>query len=149
MTIPALPAGVRRANTGVDDLSWSILGQTYVPKHLSESSFSWHATFPAGTFVPPHIHHTQDEFIYLLEGNFELILDGKETKAGPGDLVCMPRGIMHGIFNKSGQPVKCLFWVSPTAKLWDLFQKIHNVGDPEEVVRIAAAHEVTFLPPEK
>ena len=23
---------------------------------LSEDSFSWHATFPPGTFVPPHIH---------------------------------------------------------------------------------------------
>lgn len=147
MTIPQLTAMVRKANSGIDDISWNILGQTYVPKSLGPSSFSWHATFPPGTFVPPHIHHTQDEFIYVLEGTLDLFLDGADSKAGPGDLVCMPQGIAHGIFNKSEQPAKCLFWVSPTAMLWELFQKIDKVPDPEEVVRLAALHEITFLPP--
>lgn len=147
MTLPQLQASVRKANSGIDDISWNILGQTYVPKSLSPSSFSWHATFPPGTFVPPHIHHTQDEFIYVLEGTLDLFLDGAETKADPGDLVCMPQGIPHGIFNKSDQPAKCLFWVSPTAMLWELFQKIDKVPDPEEVIRLAAQHEITFLPP--
>ena len=58
-----LTAGITKAGTGIDGISWNILGQTYVPKTLSENSFSWHATFPPGTFVPPHIHPTQDEFI--------------------------------------------------------------------------------------
>ncbi len=68
-------AGITKANTGIDGISWNIMGQTYVPKQLSENSFAWHATLPAGTFVPPHIHPTQDEFIYLLEGRLDLILD--------------------------------------------------------------------------
>jgi hypothetical protein len=29
-----------------------------------------------------------------------------------------------------------------------LFNNIHNVADPAEVVRISARHEVDFLPPE-
>ncbi|MBS9721399.1 cupin domain-containing protein [Tianweitania sp. BSSL-BM11] len=140
-------AGITQSGTSIDGIVWNILGQTYVPKHHYESSMSWHATFPPGTFVPPHIHTTQDEFIYMLEGRFDLLLDDKEVVAGPGDLICLPRNIVHGIFNKSDQTVKCIFWVSPSAKLWDLFTKIHNVGDPEEVVRIASAHEVQFLPP--
>ena len=49
-------AGVTQANQGMDHISWNILGQTYVPKQLSKSAFSWHATLPVGTFVPPHIH---------------------------------------------------------------------------------------------
>jgi hypothetical protein len=28
-----------------------------------------------------------------------------------------------------------------------LFERIHNLPDPAEVVRIAAEHEVNFLPP--
>src|SRR5262249_40069453 len=63
-----MTAGITKAGTGVDGIVWNILGQTYVPKQVSESSFSWHATLPPGTFVPPHIHPTQDEFIYMLEG---------------------------------------------------------------------------------
>jgi quercetin dioxygenase-like cupin family protein len=143
----ALDPQVMQSGNSVDGIAWHILGQTYVPKHLCESSMSWHATFPPGTFVPPHIHTTQEEFIYVLEGRFDLLLDGKDVVAGAGDLVCLPRNVSHGIFNKTQQPVKCIFWVSPTAKLWDLFVKIDNVGDPEEIVRIAASHEVNFLPP--
>src|SRR5216684_4480153 len=82
----ALTPGITKAGTGIDGIAWNILGQTYVPKQVSENSFSWHATFPPGTFVPPHIHPTQDEFIYMFEGRFDLLLDGKDFVATAGDL---------------------------------------------------------------
>ena len=147
MTIPPMLAGVTAKGSSVDGLVWNILGQTYVPLQRSESSMAWHATFPPGTFVPPHIHPTQEEFIYVLDGRFDLLLDGKPATAATGDLICLPRNIAHGIFNNSATPDTCLFWVAPTAKLWDLFQALHNVPDPAEVVRLAALHEVNFLPP--
>lgn len=148
MTKP-LTAGVTRANQGIDGISWNILGQTYVPKTLSEDSFSWHATFPAGTFVPPHIHPTQDEFIYLLEGRLDLVLDGEESFATAGDLIRLPRNVPHGLFNKSDTTVKCLFWVAPTGRLYDLFWAIHSMQEqnPAEVVALAAKYEIDFLPP--
>ena len=65
-----------------------------------------------------------------------------------GDLVRMPRGIPHGYFNKSDKPARALFWVSPMQKLEALFNQLHNLTDPAEVVRISAQHEVDFLPPE-
>jgi quercetin dioxygenase-like cupin family protein len=139
--------GVTKANEGLKGLAWHILGQTYIPKSLSVSSMSWHATFPPGTFVPPHLHPTQDEYIYMLEGAFDLMVGGAETVAVAGDTIRLPMGVPHGIFNKSGSPVKCVFWVSPTRKLFDLFNAIHNVADPAEVVKIAGRHEVEFLPP--
>jgi hypothetical protein len=37
--------------------------------------------------------------------------------------------------------------VAPTRSLETLFGRIHNVSDPQELVRIAAAHDVDFLPP--
>src|SRR5271165_554155 len=142
-------AGITRANEGIQGISWNILGQTYVPKNRTESSFSWHATFPPGTFVPPHIHPTQDEFIYMFEGRLDLVLDGKDCIATSGDLIRLPMRIAHGIFNKSDQPVKCFFWVSPTRRLYDLFWAIHRMKEqtPPEVVALSAKHEVIFLPP--
>jgi quercetin dioxygenase-like cupin family protein len=142
-------AGITKANTGIDGIVWSILGQTYVPKQLSEHSFAWHATFPPGTFVPPHIHPTQDEFIYMFEGRFDLLLDGKDFVATAGDLIRLPMNIPHGIFNNTDQPVKCFFWVTPTRRLYDLFWAIHGMKEqkPDEVVALAAKHEVVFLPP--
>jgi quercetin dioxygenase-like cupin family protein len=142
-------AGITKASTGIDGISWNILGQTYVPKQLTDNSFSWHATMPAGTFVPPHIHPTQDEYIYLFEGRLDLVLDGRDFVATAGDLIRLPMGIPHGIFNKSDQTAKCLFWVTPTRKLYDLFWGIHSLKEqnPDEVVALSARHEVMFLPP--
>ncbi|MGE3150354.1 MAG: cupin domain-containing protein [Pseudorhodoplanes sp.] len=144
-----MTAGITKAGHGIEGLSWTILGQTYVPKQLSESSFSWHATLPPGTFVPPHIHETQDEFIYMLEGRLDLLLDGKEDFATAGDLIRLPMKMSHGLFNKSDQTVKCFFWVSPTRRLFDLFVGIHGLKEqtPPAVVALAARHEIVFLPP--
>ena len=141
--------GITRAGTGLEGISWNILGQTYVPKSLSADSFSWHATFPDGTFVPPHVHPTQDEYLYILEGRLDFWLDGEETQASAGDTVRLARGLAHGIFNKSGATAKCLFWVAPTGRLYDLFWGIHTMAEqtPEAVVALAARHEVEFLPP--
>jgi hypothetical protein len=45
--------------------------------------------------------------------------------------------------------VKCLFWVTPTRRLYDLFWAIHSMKEqkPDEVVALSAKHEVVFLPP--
>ena len=144
-----LTAGITKANTGLEGISWNILGQTYVPKSLNEQSFSWHATFPPGTFVPPHIHPTQDEFIYMIEGKLDLELGEVKSSAGPGDLIRLPMGKPHGLFNHALGDVRCLFWVAPARKLRALFDKLHNLTDPAEVVRLSAEHEINFLPPKK
>ncbi|WP_029032359.1 cupin domain-containing protein [Salinarimonas rosea] len=142
-------AGITPGGEGFEGVRLNILGQTYVPKNVTEQCFSWHATFPVGTFVPPHIHPTQDEYIYMLEGRFDLMLGGEEVVAQAGDLIRMPKGMPHGIFNKTDQTVKCLFWVTPTRKLYDLFWGIHNLPEqePGAVVALSARHEVEFLPP--
>lgn len=142
-------AGITRANDSIEGISWNILGQTYVPKSLSQHTFSWHATFPPGTFVPPHAHEGQDEYLYILEGRLELWLDGEDAFAEAGDTVRLPMNKPHGIFNKSGEAAKCLFWVAPTGKLPELFWGIHNMAEqaPDEVVALSARHDVHFLPP--
>jgi uncharacterized RmlC-like cupin family protein len=85
----------------------------------------------------------------MLEGRFDLMLDGKDAVAQPGDLIRLPMQIPHGIFNKTDQTVKCFFWVSPTRRLYDLFWAIHNMKEqtPPEVVALSAKYEVNFLPP--
>jgi 5-methylphenazine-1-carboxylate 1-monooxygenase len=142
-------ADVISSDASIDDIVWNILGQTYRPKQLTERSFAWHATFPPDTFVPPHIHPTQDEYVYVLEGELTLAVGAADRPAGPADLVRLPMGKPHGLFNRSGAHVVCLFWVTPTARLYDLFVAIDALADqtPEAVVALAGEHEVEFLPP--
>jgi hypothetical protein len=40
-----------------------------------------------------------------------------------------------------------VFWVSPSGRLAALFGLLHELTDPEEVVRLSAQHDVDFLPP--
>jgi len=139
--------GVTAASEGLEGMAWNVVGQTYVPKLLSQNAFIWHATLPADTFVPPHIHPTQDEWIVMLEGNLEIEFLGDVHKAGPGDTIRMPMGEAHGIFNRSGEQASCVFGVAPARKLFELFKQLDGVTDPAELVRISALHEVDFLPP--
>jgi Cupin domain len=81
-------------------------------------------------------------------GILDLKLDGVWVQAKVGDLVRLPRGIPHGYFNKSNKPARAFFWVSPTRKLEALFDKLHGLTDPAEVVAISSQHEVDFMPPE-
>lgn len=141
--------GIVRKNESADGVHWNILGQVYSPKQITDECFSWHATFPIETFVPPHIHPTQDEYVLLLDGSLDIVIGGETKQASTGDLICMPRGVAHGLFNNSGRDVRCFFWVTPTGKLVDLFRRIHNMARPDEVVALAPEYEVEFLPPVK
>ena len=143
----SVEAGITRVGESLDDVSWFILGQTYKPVQFSETCFTFDTLFPAGTFVPPHVHPDQDEFIKVLEGEFELYLDGAEFKAKAGDLVRMPMGSLHGIFNKSSALTRALFWVTPSMKLYDLFTKLDRLPDPEEVIRVSADYNIHFRNP--
>ncbi len=79
---PSLTPGLHSAGTGMLGIAWNILGQTYVPLQCSARSMAWHATFPAGSFVPPHVHPTQDELVYVLTGALEMGAEAGTRVAG-------------------------------------------------------------------
>ena len=142
-----LPKGITPAREGMRNKVWNVLGHTYSMKAASESSFAFETLDPPGTGVPPHVHPTQDEHIYILEGMFTLYLDGEWETAGPGDTVLMPKGLPHAYYNRGENIARGLFWVSPAGRLAELFDKLHDLEDPAEVVRVSAQHDVDFLPP--
>jgi len=156
MTIPGfnyaqvgVDPGITQAGTGEKGVVWRILGHTYTMKSESASALAFETFDPPGTFVPPHVHPTQDEFIYVLENGFDLYLDGQHHRAGTGDLVRMPAGIPHGYYNLSNAPTRALFWVTPGRRLRELFDVLHDMSDPLDVFRESARREVMFLNPEE
>lgn len=147
ITLGPLPKGITPAGEGMTSTVWNVLGHTYFMKSAGKSSFAFETIDPPGTGVPPHVHTTQDEHIYVLEGVFTLYLDGQWEKAGPGDTVRMPKGLPHAYYNYTEENCRALFWVSPAGRLAALFDQLHNLEDPDEVVRVSAQHDVDFLPP--
>ncbi|MFL5717697.1 MAG: cupin domain-containing protein [Chloroflexota bacterium] len=53
--------------------------------------------FEAGARIPiPHSHDGFDETIYGLSGTFTMVVDGVPHHVGPGEVLHIPRGVVHG-----------------------------------------------------
>lgn len=48
-----------------------------------------------GDSPPLHVHHTEDEVFHILDGEFRLLVGGREQRAGPGDVRLIPKGVPH------------------------------------------------------
>ena len=101
MAEQALRAGITPAGDGQDEAAWNVLGHRYFLKAHGATCFCFETFDPPGTFVPLHIHPQQDEFIYMLEGTFDLQLGDVKVQARPGDLVRMPMGVPHAYYNNT------------------------------------------------
>jgi quercetin dioxygenase-like cupin family protein len=54
---------------------------------------------PAGWSLPPHRHRDEAETILVLEGTFELTVDGERRLLGAGESIHVPRGVVHASAN--------------------------------------------------
>ena len=119
------------------------------PPHVQvdEKALWWETMMPEESYIPPHLHSTQDGFLHLTEGELDMLLDGEEWHAVPGEIIAFPRYSNQEFSNNSGKTVKGIFSVEPTNKLFDLFKAIHNVANPHEVVRISDAQDIHFQLP--
>ena len=48
---------------------------------------------------PAHLHRSQDETHYVLEGHFEFVLGERKVNAGAGSVVYVPRTTVHAFTN--------------------------------------------------
>jgi mannose-6-phosphate isomerase-like protein (cupin superfamily) len=51
---------------------------------------------------PPHIHRHQVEEYQVLEGLFEVVVDGEWRTLAPGESATVPIGALHTFRNRSG-----------------------------------------------
>ena len=48
-----------------------------------------------GQEPPRHVHHREDEYFYILEGELTVRVGDRSFRATPGTLVFLPRGVPH------------------------------------------------------
>jgi mannose-6-phosphate isomerase-like protein (cupin superfamily) len=51
---------------------------------------------PGGS-TTPHFHRRTEEIYYILEGSGRMLIDGQESRVGPGDAIAIPPGAVHQI----------------------------------------------------
>src|SRR5262245_54769110 len=81
---------------------------------------------PPGFATPLHLHHSEDEAFYILEGAIRGILDGKQWYAGEGAFVWLPRESVHGYEVVGDKPVRTLCITMPSG--FDRF--VAEAGEP-------------------
>jgi mannose-6-phosphate isomerase-like protein (cupin superfamily) len=62
---------------------------------------------------PLHLHRDQDEWWYILEGEYRFEVDGREIHAGAGATVFAPRGSRHTFQNIGTTPGRTVTTVVP------------------------------------
>ena len=71
-----------------------------------------------------HLHYDQDEFWYILQGEFLFKVGDESFTAKTGDTVFGPRKVPHA-FSKLGEgEARILMFFQPAGKMEDMFQKI-------------------------
>jgi len=79
------------------------------------------------TGPPPHLHRSQDETHYVLEGHFEFVLEDRKVNADAGSVVYVPRTTVHAFTNIGTQKGKLLFIETPAGAVerW-----LEEAGEP-------------------
>ena len=70
-------------------------------------------TSPPGGGPPPHKHENEDETFFVVEGEYELLVDGEWVKGHPGDAFYRARGTVHAFRNSGTTTAKMLIVVAP------------------------------------
>jgi mannose-6-phosphate isomerase-like protein (cupin superfamily) len=80
--------------------------------------------------VPLHLHRTEDEAWYVLEGTLRFQFGTREFDAPAGAGVVLPRGTAHTFWNPGPGPARYLLVVGP--KTAGLLEVLHGPGRPSQ-----------------
>ncbi len=140
-----------------------VLGQLLTCKVTAEQTGGAYSLFeglvPAHEGTPPHIHHQEDECFYVLEGEFEFLMEDATVTAEAGTLIFVPGGTLHAFTNVGEEPGRLLTSQTPGGLHERFFEEVGEeavdrvnppaVEGPPDLERIAAiaAKYGTEVPP--
>ena len=82
---------------------------------------------PGGSPPPAHFHPDQDECFELLSGELEARVDGECRTLRAGDVVRIPRGSVHAMWNPNEMPVKAVWVTTPRGRTEDWFRELDSL----------------------
>ena len=117
-----------------------------------------HQFSPPGSATPYHVHHTEDEAFYILQGESIFTCDGKKMVAGPGTYIFLPRQIPHGIRVTGSIPTEMLIFVMPGTGFVGMMEEMGEpakervlpqptVPDIDKLTRLCAKYQLDILGP--
>jgi oxalate decarboxylase/phosphoglucose isomerase-like protein (cupin superfamily) len=150
-----------------------IAGAGMVLKVGDDRSGAWsafEAEVAPGFDVGAHLHHSAEEFFYILDGELDLLAfepqgmtagdwrgwesasGARVMRGGPGSAMFVPAGCPHAFANPGTAPARMLFLVSPPGHehyLEEIGKVIGQGGppNPDAIAEIRARHDIQQLTP--
>lgn len=90
---------------------------------------------PEGEMPVAHHHRDWDETVYGLTGRVSFTVGGQVRNVGAGDVLFIPRGVVHGFENRSGAEATCLSVLTPGVLGPEYFRELAGLvaaGPPDE-----------------
>ena len=104
---------------------------TFKVHDQSETVGIFEDEIPPESGPPAHLHRTQDETHYVLEGQFEFVVGERKVNADAGSVVYVPRTMMHAFTNTGKEKGKILFINTPAGPLEQFLLEFGEpVSDP-------------------
>lgn len=143
-----------------------VMGELVTYKVTSDQTGGAYSLFevtsPPDGGAPPHIQHRGDESFFVLEGEYEFLLEERLTRMGAGSSVYVPKGNLHAHKNVGKGPARMLIGHTPGRTHERFFEEVgrpvKDLPSPsplevpqsmEEIAAIAAAYGIEILPLEK
>ena len=126
--------GVKHVQTGEGRSLW-VLGELVTYKTASEQTGGAYSLFEVttqpGVGPPPHVQHREDESFYVLEGEYEFLVEGRTIKAGAGTLLYLPKGTLHAHKKVGGGVGRMLVSQTPGGLHERFFEEVGKPVDGE------------------
>jgi len=99
-------------------------------------------THPRRPIAGLHLHRSDDEAWFVLEGRLGFRIGDAEREAGAGESVLVPRGTPHSYWNAAAQPARYLLVMTP--RIRRLIDALH-AGEREDFAQIFDEHDSELL----
>jgi len=128
-----------------DRVAVPLAGGRLAPASASLVAVEWRdpggGSDPPRYIAPLHVHHSDDEAWYVLEGTLRFRLGDEEVEAPAGGAAMAPHGTVHTYWNPRTEPARYVLFM--TRRIADLIDALHaGGGDPADIFR---AHDSTLL----
>ncbi|WP_318574152.1 cupin domain-containing protein, partial [Providencia stuartii] len=93
---------------------------------------------------PLHVHPNQDEWFYVIEGNYHFQVGEEQFRLKPGDTIFLPRNIPHAFIQLSNTG-RLIVSYMPAGKMEEFFAVTDRWTSPpskEEIAKVFSDHDI-------
>jgi len=88
-------------------------------------------TIPPGDDVGEEVHPHTEQTLFFLGGTAKVLLDGKESRARPGDVVVVTPGTRHNFINDGREPLRIYTVYAPPNHIDGRIHRTHKDAEAD------------------